>query len=283
LILWCVRASLEAVRLEEVLDMADRGLILDDLAAESQVVDDLVSSLSEPQWRLPTPAPGWSIAHQIGHLAWTDAKALIAVRTPDEFAVEVEHAVNDPAGFVDTGAADAAAQPGAQLLARWRQGRAELATALAEVADGTKIHWFGPPMSAASMITARLMETWAHGQDIADALGVSRPVTGRLHHICRFGVQTRDFAFLLHKLAPPTEPFRVELAAPDGGEWEFGPAEAEQRVTGSALDFCLLVTQRRHLDDTDIAAEGEQAQDWLRIAQAFAGQPGAGRRAGQFT
>ena len=132
-------------------------------------------------------------------------------------------------------------------------------------------------MSTASMATARLMETWAHGLDIADALGVVLAPTDRLRHIARLGVRTRDFAFGAHGLTPPAEEFRVELTAPDGGTWSYGPADAPQRVTGPALDFCRLVTQRAHRADLALTATGPDADRWLDIAQAFAGPPGSGR------
>lgn len=132
-------------------------------------------------------------------------------------------------------------------------------------------------MSAASMATARLMETWAHGLDVADALGVTRPATDRLRSIAHLGVRTRDYAFAVNNLTPPAEPFLVELCGPGGDTWSWGPPEAAQRVTGSAEDFCFLVTQRRPLSALDITAFGADAQRWLEIAQAFAGPPGPGR------
>ena len=131
------------------------------------------------------------------------------------------------------------------MLADWRATRAALHDELLTVADGRKLPWFGPPMSAASMATARLMETWAHGLDVADALGVTRAPTARLRSIAHIGVRTRDFAFAVNGLTPPAEPFHVELTAPDGSMWTWGPEDAAQRVTGSAEHFCMLVTQRR--------------------------------------
>ena len=132
-------------------------------------------------------------------------------------------------------------------------------------------------MSAASMATGRLMETWAHGQDVADALGVVRTPTDRLRHVVRIGVRARDFAHTVHGLTPPAEEFRVELTAPSGASWTYGPEAAPQRVTGPALDFCLLVTQRAHRADLALTAVGPDADRWLDIAQAFAGPPGGGR------
>ncbi|HVV09574.1 TIGR03084 family metal-binding protein [Amycolatopsis sp.] len=261
--------------------MVDLGPILGDLAAESQSLDEVVAR-PEVSWETPTPAEGWAIRHQIAHLAWTDAKSLMSVRTPDKFPDEVKAALLAGEDYVGQGALEEAEKPRDQLLAEWRAGRAALAEALAEAPAGAKFPWYGPPMSAASMVTARLMETWAHAQDVFDALKLDREPSPGIRHIARFGVRTRDFAFAVHSLAPPVEEFRVELRAPDGELWTYGPEDAAQRVTGSALDFCYLVTQRRHPADTDLAARGVDAEKWLEIAQAFAGPPGNGRKAGQF-
>jgi len=248
-----------------------------DLRAESDDLDALVADLPAVRWAKPTPAPGWTIAHQIAHLLWTDRVALTAVTDEAAFAAVLAEAAKDPTGFVDTGAEELAALPADRLLADWRQTRARLHDELLTVADGRKLPWFGPPMSAASMATARLMETWAHGLDVADTLGVKRPATARLRSIAHIGVRTRDFAFAINGLTPPPEPFRVELRAPDATTWSWGHDDAAQRVTGSAEDFCMLVTQRRPLADLDVTAVGRDAEKWLGIAQAFAGPPGRGR------
>jgi uncharacterized protein (TIGR03084 family) len=257
--------------------MADLQQIVADLRAESDELDALVAPLPDDRWAAPTPAARWTIAHQIGHLLWTDRGALIAVTDEAAFAALLEPAAANPSGFVDAGADELAATAPAELLADWRLTRERLHDALLTVPDGGKLPWFGPPMSAASMATARLMETWAHGLDVADTLGVTRPATARLRSIAHIGVRARDYAFAVNGLPAPTEPFRVELRAPDGSTWTWGPADAAQRVTGTAEDFCFLVTQRRALRDLDISADGDDARRWLQIAQAFAGPPGGGR------
>lgn len=262
--------------------MADVAGVLADLTAEGDELDALVAALPAPEWARATPAAGWSIGHQIGHLAWTDDVALLAATDAEGFAAALQAAGADPFGFVDTAAADAAALPPADLLAKWRAGRAALIGALAAVSDGQKLPWFGPPMSATSMATARLMETWAHGQDVADALGVRRRPTDRIRHVAHIGVRTRDFAHLLRDRPVPAEAFRVELVGPSGAVWTWGPEDAAQRVSGPALDFALLVTQRRHRDDLELVAVGADADAWLGIAQAFAGPPGSGREQGRF-
>lgn len=250
--------------------------VLDDLAAENDDLDARVAPLQD--WATPTPAAGWDVAHQVAHLAWTDHASLLAVTDADGFSALLDQAAQDPTGFVDTAAAQGAAGPPAELLARWRAGRAELLTALAAVPSGVKIPWFGPPMSSTSMATARLMETWAHGQDVADALGQVREPTARLKHVAHLGVRTHAFAHLVNGLELPAEPVRVELTAPDGGTWTWNEG-AEDSVRGPAIDFCLLVTQRRHRDDLALVAAGPVAQQWLTLAQAFAGPPGGGRAA----
>lgn len=251
--------------------------IVDDLNAESEALDAMVADLPAARWSLPTPAPGWTIAHQIAHLFWTDRVSLTSITDEAAFQELLVGAQATIDTFVDDAADELAGLPPDQLLADWRRTRAELHAALREVPDGRKLLWFGPPMSAASMATARLMETWAHGLDVADALGVTVAPTDRLKSIAHLGVRTRDFAFTVHGLTPPTEQFRVELHAPGGDVWVWGPDGAAQRVSGSALDFCYLVTQRRPRAALDLVADGPEAQTWLGIAQAFAGPPGPGR------
>jgi uncharacterized protein (TIGR03084 family) len=250
--------------------------VLADLAAESSAVDDLVSGLSDEDWATGTPAAGWTIAHQIAHLAWTDRAAHLAATSPEGFAAELVKAADNAERYVDSGAEEGAALPPAELLASWRSVRAALAKALRDLPPGTKTPWYGPPMSAASVATGRLMETWAHGQDIADALGVRTDPTARLRHIAHLGVRTRAYGYLVHGQQTPDDEVRVELAAPDGSIWTWGPAGAESRVTGPALDFCLLVTQRRNRADLALRATGS-ADQWLDVAQTFAGPPGSGR------
>lgn len=257
--------------------MAEITDLVADLRAEGAELDALVAPLDAADWALPTPAQGWTIAHQIAHLAWTDRCAVLAATDEAAFAELVTASWTDPTGFVDAAAEEGAAAAPAQILADWRAGREAIAEALPAVPGGTRVPWFGPPMSAASMATARIMETWAHGQDVADALGVRRTPTARLRHVAHIGVRARDFAYAVHQLPAPEAPFRVELRAPGGELWTWGPEDAAQTVTGEALDFALLATQRRHRDDTGLRATGTEADRWLSIAQAFAGAPGGGR------
>ncbi|MFG3557388.1 TIGR03084 family metal-binding protein [Micromonospora sp. NPDC047557] len=255
--------------------MVDLSDLLADLADESADLDALVAPLPAADWARPTPAAGWSIAHQIAHLAWTDHVALLAATDTEAFYATVTGAP-DVTRLVDAGADEFLAPP-VDLLARWRAGRAALADALAAVPAGEKLPWYGTRMSATSMATARMMETWAHGEDVADALGVVRPDSDRLRHVAHLGVRTLGHGFAAHGREAPATPVRVELVGPGGDIWTWGPADAADRLSGPARDFCLLVTQRRHRADLALVATGPIADEWLDVAQAFAGPSGAGR------
>jgi uncharacterized protein (TIGR03084 family) len=146
---------------------------------------------------------------------------------------------------------------------------------------GLRVPWFGPPMSAASALTARIMETWAHGQDVADALGVVREPTARLRHVAHIGVGARAFSYAAHRRPLPDAPVRVELTAPDGAVWSWGPPDATDRISGPALDFALLITQRRHprrpVPDHHRAGRGRVGRDRAGVRRCA--RPGPPARA----
>ena len=263
--------------------------VLADLRAEGDQLRTTVAALAPADWRLATPAEGWDVATTIAHLLWTDEVAVLAAGAVRDDAGKaawdavVLQAIEDPTGFVDKEALRIADEAPEVLLARWDAARPALAQALRTHPDGQRLPWFGPPMSPASMATARFMETWAHALDVYDALVAvgsiaGRPaVTDRIRHVAHIGVRTRNFAYANNGLEAPAEEFRVELSAPSGELWTWGPDTAAQRVTGDAYEFCQLVTQRIHRDDTALKAVGDDAEQWLTIAQAFAGPAGGGR------
>jgi uncharacterized protein (TIGR03084 family) len=257
--------------------------VLADLTTEGDELDLLVAGLEPAGWQTMTPAPGWTIAHQIGHLASTDRVSVLAMTDPDAFLRLRDERIGDFDAATDADAAAQAAQPAEALLGQWQDGRAQVASALAAVPAGQKVAWMVQPVAPATLASTRLMELFAHGQDIRDALGIAPQSSARLQHVARFGVRSRDFAYALRGLPGPAEEFRVELTGPDGAVWAFGPEEAKQRVSGPALDFCLLVTRRRHRADLTLVAVGADAGQWLDIAQAYVGPPSAGRKPGQFS
>ena len=256
---------------------ADMGVLTADLAAESADLTALLSPLDAAQWELPTPAAGWAVRDQVSHLAYFDEAAVLSATDPDRFTREAAALTGLGDDFTESVARAHRGRAPADLLGWLGQARAEYLRVFAALQPSLRLPWYGPPMSAASSVTARLMETWAHGQDIADALGVVRQPTARLRHVAHLGVATREFAFRLRGMPVPAAPVRVELTAPGAAVWTWGPEDAPDRVEATALDFCLLVTQRRHRADVRVTARGEGAAAWLGIAQAFAGPPGPGR------
>ncbi|GAA1074858.1 TIGR03084 family metal-binding protein [Nocardiopsis metallicus] len=262
--------------------MVDTHALLADLRAEQEELAALLEGLDAADWARATPSPGWNIADQVAHLAFFDRSALTALTDADGFAKMIEAALADPEGYVDTAAAPLTGLPPADLLAEWRRVSAALREALAEAPPGTRVPWFGPPMSVPSKATARLMETWAHGQDVVDALGLTRTPTARLRHIVHIALRARPYSYFARGLTMPEAQVRVELTAPDGGLWLMGADGAEDVVRGDAEEFCLVLTRRRHVADTSLTAEGAAAREWLEVGQTYAGGPGEGRQPGQF-
>jgi len=253
-----------------------------DLDAEQRALDALVAPLAPPRWATPTPSEGWAVRDQIAHLAHFDEAATLAVTDPEGFARAVADALQDFPGYEARYLERGRALAPADLLASWRAARRRLAAAVATLEPKSRVAWYGPPMSAMSFLSARLMETWLHGHDVTDALGLERRETDRVRHILVLGVRTRAFAYALRGLPAPTAPVRVELVLPSGARWEDGEAGAENRIAGAAVDFCRVVTHRRHVDDTALVLEGPAAREWMLVAQAFAGPPAPGRKPGQF-
>jgi uncharacterized protein (TIGR03084 family) len=255
----------------------DMGALTADLAAESAELYEVLSVLAEPQWGLDTPAQGWTVRDQVTHLAYFDRTAVQAATDPAGFRAEADAVMAAGMDFPDRIAAEHRGLSGAEAFAWLQRARRDYLDTFAALDAGTQLPWYGPPMSAASSVTARLMETWAHGQDVADALGVVRRPTGRLRHVAHLGVRTLGWSFRVRGLPEPDAPVRIELAGPDGDLWTWGPLDAADRVRGTAEEFCLVVTQRRHRRQTGLTVVGAVADAWLDVAQAYAGAPGPGR------
>lgn len=260
----------------------DYAQLVSDLEAEQAALREVLEKLAPEHWELPTHAPGWAVRDQVAHLAFFDEAAALAVEDPDAFARLRERAEREGPAFERSYLERGRALPPAELLDWWRRANAALLAAVRPLEARTRLPWFGPSMSAASFVTARLMETWSHGLDIVDVVPFPRPDTDRLRHVVELGIRTRAYSYQVRGLEPPDVPIRIELRAPSGALWTFGPEDAPARIRGTATDFCRVVTQRRHLADTDLEVEGDAAREWMSIAQAFAGPPGPGRKPGEF-
>lgn len=244
-----------------------------DLADETRDLTAVLNGLDTAAWDKPTPAEGWSVRDQVTHLAFFDDAVLLSLRDPDGFAgLRAEHqALGDH--FPDIVAERHRHLSGTEALSWLTRSRSTLVQEYRAADPAARLPWYGPDMGVPSSVTARIMETWAHGQDIRDTVGAAAAVTSRLRHIASLGVRTFGFCFGQRGLDVPPGPVFVELAGPDGDAWTWGPPGAANRVTGNALDFCLVVTQRRSAADTGLAVTGPVAEQWISIAQAFAGRP----------
>jgi uncharacterized protein (TIGR03084 family) len=243
-----------------------------DLRGEQADLRSLLASLAPEDWDRPTPSPGWTVLHQVRHLAHGEELGELAASDPDGFARELGRLIGDLASVEAATTASDGEAPAAAVDRWWRSAEGLRAAVVAGPADGP-IDWVSGPMSRASFVTARVMETFAHGHDIATAVGRALPAGLALRHVAHLGVATRGFAFANRGLPAPEGAVRVELVGPDGASWTWGPEGAPDLVRGPALDFALLATQRIHRDDTHLEASGPDAERWLGIAQCFAGPP----------
>jgi uncharacterized protein (TIGR03084 family) len=252
-----------------------------DLVAEQNSLDDVVGNLNVEQWSRATASPGWSVFDQIAHLAYFDGRASIAISDPEQFRRELHEMLartaNESIDEITLGLLRSLSPN--DLVACWRENRQLLDGAANSLTDDSRVAWYGPSMGAKSFLTARLMETWAHGVDVVDALGVTREPTDRLRHVAQLGFITRQWSYTVRGETPPDGAVRLELEGPRGDAWRWGPDDAEDSIQGSAEEFCLVVTQRRHPSDTSLST-GELGTHWLQRAQAFAGAPSEGPRPG---
>lgn len=255
-----------------------------DLLDEYRELDAVCAGLDAAQWRLRSAFHGWSAWDEVAHLCYFDEAALLALADAPAFEAEAR-VLGDlmAAGGQISAVARAhfGGLDGAALLARWRTRYEALVQGLDALDPKGRLPWYGPTMSARSFATARLMETWAHGQDVWDVLRRPRPGSARLRHIAHLGVTTFGWTFANRGLVPPGPLPRVELQAPDGSTWAWGDATADAAVRGAAQDFCLVVTQRRHVQDTGLQLRGEVARQWMALAQCFAGPPADGPAPGE--
>jgi uncharacterized protein (TIGR03084 family) len=257
--------------------------ICNDLLAEYTELYNIVNDWDDERWQTITPLKNWTVYDQVAHLAFFDERAFDAVNEPDRFKREaattavqfgkkpMPEIVNSLMGMM---------QP-ADLAAFWKQRFTALVQSLAKLSPKDRLPWYGPDMSARSFATARLMECWAHGQSIRDSVKMKRECTDGIRHIAQLGVVTFGWTFNNRNLpVPETVPF-VKLTAPSGAVWTWNDPESPDSITGSAEDFCMVVTQVRHVADTELEVSGEAATAWMELAQCFAGPPEPGPEPGE--
>jgi uncharacterized protein (TIGR03084 family) len=249
--------------------------ILADLKAEQEYLDRFLSTLSGTQWDLPSPAEGWTLRDSVSHVAHIDEVATALLRgdnTPLEIAAKVLFK------FTEIGVEKGRKKNYSEILPWWREVRSIMMEELAKCDPRQRIPWFARPMGAKAFATARLMETWAHGLDCFDAVGVEPEDTDRLRHVALLAYMARSFAYQVNGLSMPDTPLRLELFLPSGQLWAMGEENAPDRIRGKAGEFCRVAVRRRHWKDMNLEIEGDEAKRFIEIVQTYAGPPGSGRR-----
>ncbi len=249
--------------------------LVDDLAAERVALEGVLANLPDQTWDKPSPAEGWTLRDCVAHLAESDETASSSALG----RAQPDASRNRPDGEHTQDQLTARLQKPAEVLAWYRKANDELLIALRALRGHERLSWVGRSMGVRSFTSARLMEHWSHGLDIRATAQVTPVDTDRLRHVAHLGYITRDFAYRNRGLTPPETTLHIELVAPSGTPWSWGPDDAPDRISGSAGDFCRVVTQRVHLEDTSLKVDGPHAREFLLIAQAFAGPPGTGRPA----
>ena len=243
-----------------------------DLRAEGNELHALLLTLDTATWWRPTPFKGWSAFDVIAHLHVGDQLARLAICDADEFQRQLA-ARRSAAPTSKLPREQVETREPRALLGQWHGCLNELSGLLERIEPDTRIGWVGPPMAARTFAAARLMEVWAHGQDIYDLLRFPRVHGDRIRAIADLGVRTFGFTFANRGLTPPGIKPHVRLTAPSGAIWEWNAPDDRNRISGSAVDFCHVVTQGRNVLDTTLDVIGEPAAQWMHIAQCFAGAP----------
>jgi uncharacterized protein (TIGR03084 family) len=247
-----------------------------DFREESDALCRLLDTVGEQDWEKKTQFKGWTLNDVVAHLHFGDYAADLSIRDDEAFT----NFRRDVAAANKQGLSHLAFThqwmngiKSRALLTRWRDFSLAMADRFAAADPKRRVQWFGPDMSVRSSITARLMETWAHGQAIYDILGQTRRNADRIQNIVVIGLNTFGWTFTNRGLAVPAHRPSVRLTAPSGEVWEWPQPEQGNLIEGSAVEFCQVVTQVRNIADTALKVVGDTATTWMSIAQCFAGPP----------
>ena len=243
--------------------------ILADLVAEQQGLDQFLQTIDYRKWSTPSLAPGWDVRDQVSHLASSEELAFRAIDEGQAALDEMAAKFQTTDDFNKEGVAEGRAMRPQQVIEWWRHARARVVDELSRMNGSERIPWVAGDMSAKSFATARLMETWAHGLDIHGAVGNESEDTTRLRHVAFLGWKSLAWAFQVAGEEYP-EPIRVELRAPEYQKWVYGPEDSENVIRGQAGEWCRVVVRRVKASDTSLEAEGEIAEQALRLARAYA-------------
>lgn len=263
--------------------MTGNSNALNHLRADALEFREMVTSVPVEDWDRPTPAEGWTVLDQVAHLAFVFDLAAVAATDAHGFGEAVEMAsVRGFDAVVGAGTKEISDTGAFGTLDAWDSALDASLAALAAVRPEQLVPWLAGPLPVDVLAAAGMMETFAHGQDVADALGLVAVRTDRIERLVHFVHRTQHFGYLARGVEPPVGDLRFEVTLPSGRELRVGPEDAVNVVSGSAVALCLVAARRRHRDDTDICADGPLADAWLDVAQAYRGPAGPGRQAGQF-
>jgi uncharacterized protein (TIGR03084 family) len=243
--------------------------LLDDLTAEQRALFDVLHGLDEDDWLRPTPARGWDVRDTVSHLADTDEMAIAtATGAPGSLNARAEvSASGEDVTF--RGVLRGRRRSGRDVCAWFESSTASLHDMFLALDPLERVPW-GIGMRPPSLVSARLMETWAHGLDVHAAVGAAPHDTDRLAHVAWLATRALPYAYTVAGREPPGDPIRVELTLPSSAAWTMGPADAANRITGSAGEYCRVFVHRLAVDDAvTLHTEGEAAADALRVARAY--------------
>ncbi len=257
--------------------LALQQAVVDDLREEGDELYSLLKDMDTGYWTQHSTFKNWTVWDVVAHLHFSDYLAMTSLTGEDNFknALREIRDSGSPGAFTDQWLADEDGHSitGPALLERWRNMFIDLCEALANADPDERFAWVGPGMKARMFATARQMETWAHGWEIYDLMGVTRSHADRIRNIAEIGVRTYGWTFVNRKLEVPEVTPYVELTAPSGVTWKFNDTSSPHRVEGDAVEFCQVVTQVRNIADTQLKVTGDNAEAWMEIAQCFAGPP----------
>lgn len=247
-----------------------------DFRDESDSLFELLKGLEASAYSDPTLFKHWSINQVLRHLHmwnWAACLALADTHAFVDFYKQISARMREGTLMSEVEQEFCAGESGPKLLEAWRQTYGQCADQFQDADPKARLKWAGPDMSARSSITARQMETWAHGQAVFDLLGVERKDEDRIRNIAFLGMNTFGWTFVNRGQEVPAEAPRVVLSAPSGDSWEWHLQSGSGLIEGRATEFCQVVTQTRNIADTSLQVEGDVAQRWMNQAQCFAGPP----------
>lgn len=241
--------------------------ILSDLVAEQQYQDQFLQKTNIRDWKLKTPAPGWTIQDTVSHLASFEEYAYNALEEGGSRLAESSQ-YGTHAEFTLAALIPGRAMRPQDVIEWWREARAKVVDSLSRKSPSDRVPWFAGEMSAKTFATARLMETWAHGLDIHKTHGAEPEDTPRLRHIAWLAWKTLPYAFEAAG-QPYEQPVRVEVIGPAYSKYIFGPTDTDQVIKGTAGEWCRVAVRRRSADDTALKAQGAVAEMALKVVRAY--------------